>query len=51
MKHKIKKILTLLNLFFKGKIRFNQIKQMYKNDNVKSNYPSKMHIPSDYFNN
>ena len=43
---KIKRFLTLLNMFFKGKIRFKQTKPMYKQDK----YKSILHQPQHFFN-
>jgi hypothetical protein len=46
IKFKISRILTLLNMFFKGKIRFNQIKPMLKQDKIRS----VLHQPQHFFN-
>ena len=46
IKFKIKRFLTLLNMFFKGKIKFSQIMPMYKKDKIKSIF----HQPQHFFN-
>ena len=43
---KIKRFLTLLNMFFKGKIKFSQIKPMYKQDKMQCI----LHQPQHFFN-
>ena len=46
IKFKIKRFLKLLNMFFKGKIKFSQIKTMYKQDKNQSI----LHQPQHFFN-
>ena len=41
---KIKRFLTLLNMFFKGEIKFSQIKTMYKQDKIKSILHQQQHF-------
>ena len=42
----ISRILTLLNMFFKSKIKFSQIKPMLKQDKIQS----VLHQPQHFFN-
>ena len=49
IKFKIKRILRLLNMFFKGKIRFNQIKPMYKQDKIQCILHQPQHFCNKYF--